>query len=208
MKLVDLKVDGFVNELASDSPAPGGGSVAALCGSLGVALSEMVCHLTVGKKKYEENEAEVIKIRETVSALKGKLLVAIDKDTEAFNGVSAVFSMPKDTDEEKELRKAAMQSALKEATIVPFEVMELCYEGLKAIENAVSITNTNCASDLGVSALTLKTGVQGAYLNVLINISGIKDEAFVTEYKGKIEEVYNNSLKIADKVYDEVLKSL
>ncbi len=208
MKLIDYKVDGFVNETASDSPAPGGGSVSALCGSLGVALSEMVCHLTIGKKKYEENEEQVKEILSKVSVLKDELLVLIDKDTEAFNGVSAVFSMPKETDEEKEARKGAMQNALKEATIVPFSVMEACFKGLQAIENAVSITNTNCASDLGVSALTLKTGVQGAWLNVLINVSGIKDESFVNEYKTKGQNILDESVKLSDKLFDDILKSL
>ncbi len=208
MKLIDFKVDGFVNETASDSPAPGGGSVSALCGSLGVALSEMVCHLTIGKKKYAEFDEETTKIRDKVSKLKDELLVAIDKDTEAFNGVSAVFSMPKETDEEKAKRKETMQEALKNATLVPFSVMELCLEGLKTIENAVSITNTNCASDLGVAALTLKTGTQGAYLNVLINVSGISDEVFVAEYKQKSESVLKESVRIADALYNEILKSL
>ncbi len=208
MKLIDLKVDGFVNETASDSPAPGGGSVSALCGSLGVALSEMVCHLTIGKKKYAEFDEQTTVIRDKVASLKDELLVAIDKDTEAFNGVSDVFSMPKDTDEEKAARKAAMQLALKNATVVPFSVMELCLEGLKAIENAVAITNTNCASDLGVAALTLKTGTQGAYLNVLINVSGITDEAFANEYKEKSQKVLNESVRIADALYNEILKSL
>lgn len=208
MNLVDLKVNGFVNELASDSPAPGGGSVSALCGSLGVALSEMVCHLTIGKKKYEENEEQVKVILNTVSSLKGELLDLIDKDTEAFNGVSAVFSMPKETEEEKSARKEAMQEALKNATLVPYNVMEVCFTGLRAIEKAQGITNINCASDLGVSALTLKTGVQGAYLNVLINIGGIKDEKFANEYKANSLEIFTESVRIADNLFDDILKSL
>ncbi len=208
MKLIDLKVEQFVNETASDSPAPGGGSVSALCGSLGVALSEMVCHLTIGKKKYEENENQVKEILFNVNILKEQLLLLIDKDTEAFNGVSAVFSMPKETDEEKEARKEAMQKALKQATVVPFTVMETCFRGLKTIEDAVTITNTNCASDLGVSALTLKTGVQGAWLNVLINVSGIKDETFVNDYKTKGQTILDDTVKLADKIFDDILKSL
>lgn len=208
LKLVDLKVDEFINELASDRPAPGGGSVSALCGSLGASLSEMVCGLTVGRKKYEEHEQEVQEILKKVSVLKTELLLAVDKDTEAYNGVSDVFSMPKDTDLEKQARKDAMQKALKQATIVPYSVMELCLDGLRAIENALSVTNVNCASDLGVGALTLKTGAQGAYLNVLINVTGINDVDFVNEYKEKTEIAYSEAIKIADKIYNDILKSM
>lgn len=123
-----------------------------------------------------------------------KLTAAIDRDTEAFDGVSAVFAMPKSTDEEKAARKEAMQKALKEATLVPYETMELCLQSLKVVKLGVGKTNTSAASDLGVASLNLKSAVQGAWLNVLINLAGIKDEAFVTEYKSKGEAILAEAL--------------
>ena len=109
--------------------------------------------------------------------------------------------MPKNTDEEKAARKEAMQKALKEATLVPYSIMELCLESLKVTEMGLGCTNTNAASDLGVASLNLKSAVQGAWLNVLINLGGIRDEAFVNEYKAKGEAILAEALPLADKIY-------
>ena len=136
------------------------------------------------------------------------LVNGIDRDTEAFDGVSAVFAMPKSTDEEKAARKEAMQKALKEATLVPYSIMELCLESLTVVEMGLGCTNTNAASDLGVASLNLKSAAQGAWLNVLINLGGIRDEAFVNEYRTKGEEILQKALPLADKIYNEILQSL
>ena len=202
MKLTEMKVNDFIDLLASDAPAPGGGSASALAGAMGVGLSKMVAALTTGKAKYAEHEDTVQEILSKAGALTEKLTAAIDRDTEAFDGVSAVFAMPKGTDEEKAARKEAMQKALKEATLVPYETMELCLQSLNGK------TNTSAASDLGVASLNLKSAVQGAWLNVLINLSGIKDEAFVTEYKSKGEAILAEALPLADEIYNDILKSL
>ena len=116
--------------------------------------------------------------------------------------------MPKSTDEEKAARKEAMQKALKEATLVPYETMELCLQSLKVVKIGVGKTNTSAASDLGVASLNLKSAVQGAWLNVLINLAGIKDEAFVAEYKSKGEAILAEALPLADEIYNDILKSL
>ena len=208
MKLTEMKVNDFIDLLASDAPAPGGGSASALAGPMGVGLSKMVAALTTGKAKYAEHEDTVQEILSKAGALTEKLTAAIDRDTEAFDGVSAVFAMPKSTDEEKAARKEAMQKALKEATLVPYETMELCLQSLKVVKLGVGKTNTSAASDLGVASLNLKSAVQGAWLNVLINLAGIKDEAFVAEYKSKGEAILAEALPLADEIYNDILKSL
>ena len=202
MKLTDMQVKEFINVLASDAPAPGGGSASALAGAMGVGLAKMVASLTLGKAKYAE-QLHIPYVLHT-----GQLTAGIDRDTEAFDGVSAVFAMPKNTDEEKAARKEAMQKALKEATLVPYSIMELCLESLKVTEMGLGCTNTNAASDLGVASLNLKSAVQGAWLNVLINLGGIRDEAFVNEYKAKGEAILAEALPLADKIYNEILASL
>ncbi|EUJ33159.1 formiminotetrahydrofolate cyclodeaminase [Listeria floridensis FSL S10-1187] len=136
-----------------------------------------------------------------------ELLKAIDKDTEAFNQVSAVFSMPKETDADKEARKTAMQKALKQAAEAPYEIMVLASEAIGITEKAVGKSNVNAASDLGVAALNLKSGLQGAWLNVLINLSGIKDEAYVEKYKNDGEKLLADSCDKADQIYQAILKN-
>lgn len=208
MKLIDMQVKEFIDVLTSDAPAPGGGSASALAGAMGAGLAKMVSSLTLGKKKYAEFEEIVQKIYDLAGPLKDDMVAGIDRDTEAFDGVSAVFSMPKDTDEEKAARKEAMQKALKEATLVPFHLMQLCLEALKVAEMGVGHTNTNAASDLGVASLNLKSAVQGAWLNVLINIAGIRDEEFVKEYREKGQAILDEALPLADKIYNAILTSL
>ena len=208
MKLTELKVHEFVDLVSSNSPAPGGGSVAALAAANGAALLGMVARLTVGKKKYAAHEEIISEVLSGADELKQKLVALIDTDTEAFNKVSAVFSMPKETDEEKAARQQAMQDALKSAAEVPFEVMENCVEALKITFNAVGKSNTNAASDLGVAALGLGAGVKGAWLNVKINLSGIKDEAYVAEMTKKGESLLGSADNLATKIYESILEEL
>lgn len=206
MKLIDLKITEFMSKLGSDEPAPGGGSASALAASMGAALVIMVAELTIGKKKYAAYDDEMKEVLHDAKKVHEALLLAIDKDTEAFNQVSAVFSMPKETDEDKAKRREAMQVALKGAAICPYEIMEEIAAGLKVTARAIGKSNVNAASDLGVAALNLKSGIQGAWLNVLINLSGIKDEAFVAEYRQKGEKLLTESCPLADKIYEDILK--
>jgi len=206
--LTQLKVNEFVNLIASDSPAPGGGSVAAITAAQGIALTKMVALLTIGKKKYAEHDALMREISAKAEELTTELVEYVNKDTEAYNGVSAVFAMPKATEVEKAARSAAMQKALKAAAIVPFKIMECCLEALKITEKAVGKSNTNAASDLGVAALNLGAGVMGAWLNVKINLSSIKDETFVSEYAQKGEAVHKEAYEISAKVYEAILEAV
>ena len=208
MKLADQTVTSFVDLMASDAPAPGGGSAAALEGALGTALTAMVCALTQGKKKYAEYADLTAEVGEKAQMLKAQYVDVIDRDTEAFNAVSAVFAMPKDTDEEKAARSAAMQEALKGCTETPFEMMELAAKALELTDSVVGRSNLSAASDLGCAALSLKAAIQGAWLNVLINIGGLKDQAFAEQYRSEGETLLKKALPLADSIYAKVLNSL
>lgn len=208
MKLVEMQINDFIAVLGSDTPAPGGGSASALAAAQGIALTKMVTELTIGKKKYAEFEDEIELLQKKAKSLQEGLLRAIDEDTEAFNQVSAVFGLPKTTEEEKKARREAMQSALKGATVTPFSMMEKIVDALKVTQAAVGKSNTNAASDLGVAALNLKAALQGAWLNVLINLASIKDEMFVRQYRKAGESLVEEGSKIADATYQQILESL
>ncbi len=206
MKLVEMTVSQFADVMASDAPAPGGGSASALNGAIGAGLAAMVCALTVGKKKYVEFEGLAKETEEKALALKDKFVTIIDTDTEAFNAVSAVFTMPKDTDEEKAARKAAMLEALKGCTVSPYQMMELAAEALELVSALVGKSNATAASDLGCAALNLKSAIQGAWLNVCININGMADQAFADEYRAKGQALLDKALPMADAAYAAILE--
>ena len=208
MKLAEMQVAQFVDVMASDAPAPGGGSASALEGAVGAALTAMVCALTIGKKKYADVQDLAAESMEKANDLKARFVDVMDRDTEAFNAVSAVFAMPKETDVEKAARKAAMQEALKGCTKTPFEMMQLACETLELTRSLVGRLNASAASDLGCSALSLRAAIQGAWLNVLINISGIADEAFAAEYRKNGEALLAKALPLADEIYEEILKTM
>lgn len=208
MKLTEMTVTAFNDILASDAPAPGGGSAAALEGAVGVALTNMVANLTVGKKKYAEYHDLMDNLIKKAADLRTQFIETIDRDTESFNCVSAVFSMPKDTDEEKTIRKEAMQEALKTCTYTPYDIMKFALAGLELTKEALGKSNSSAASDLGVAALSLKSSVQGAWLNILINIAGIEDEVFANEYREKGNAILLKALPLADEIYEAVLKEL
>jgi len=215
--LVNLTVKDFVDELASDSPAPGGGSVAALCGSLAAGLASMVGNLTTGKYKfknseeraaYKENEARMLTMAWEAQQMKKQLIEAIDKDTEAFNNYMAALKLPKKTDNEKKVRSEAVQKAIKNATLVPLHTMKLCWEVIVLAETAAKYGNQNAVSDAGVSAITALTGVKGAYLNVRINLPGVKDEEFKKNILEQAENILKQSIELAEKVEKNVLEKL
>ena len=208
MKLAELKTAEFVDLLASDAPAPGGGSAAALEGALGAALTAMVCGLTVGKKKYAEFQELAEEAQKKATDLKVRFVDVMDRDTEAFNVVSAAFGMPKETDEEKAARSAAIQKGLEGCTKTPFEMMELAAETLELTASILGKSNDSAASDLGVSALSLRAAVQGAWLNVLINIGSLKNKELAADYQAKGEALLAKALPLADQIYDTVVKSM
>lgn len=177
--LRDLSVKDFIYETASDSPAPGGGSVAALSAASAAALIEMVANLTIGKKGYEAVSSEMEEIKKTAASYKEKFVNYIDEDSNSFNEIMAAFRMPKDTDEQKAARSAKIQSGYKAAATVPFNVGKDAYELLALAEKVIDKGNKNAVTDGAVAAMQARTAVHGAFYNVKINIGSIKDEAFV-----------------------------
>jgi len=187
--LTTKTVNEFLDEVASSSPAPGGGSVSALAGSLGAALTSMVCRLTIGKKKYVDVQAEMESVLKKSEELRTKLTSVIDEDTEAFNKVMAAFGMPKEADDQKVARNKAIQEATKSATLVPLKLMELCEEGVGFARIVAEKGNKNSLSDAGVSLLLLQAAAQGAALNVRINLAGLEDKKFHDEAYEKVVNV-------------------
>lgn len=208
MKLVDLTVNDYLDVLKSDAPAPGGGSVSALAGAQGVGLFMMVCDLTIGKEKYADYQELCVKAKTEGTKLYKALVEAIDKDTEAFNLVSAAFKMPKNTDEEKKVRSHAIAEGTLVATEVPFSVMEVAYEGLQMAKTLAGKSNPNAASDLGVAGLNLMSCIKGAWLNVKINLPGVKDEAKAKAFDENGTKIIEEAEEIANALYASILQSL
>ena len=208
MELSELTVRSFANLLGSDAPAPGGGSAAALAGSLGAALSAMVSALTLGRKKYAEYQELAQLGFDRASELKEAFLDAMERDTEVFNSFSAAMGLPKETPEEKAARSAAMQNALVQCIESPLHMMELAFEAMKLTQELLGKTNSNALSDLGVAALMLGTAVQGAWLNVLINLGSLKDEDAARTYHTKGETLLNDTIIISEQVYHKVAQAL
>lgn len=207
MKLSGMTVSEFSALLASEAPAPGGGSAAALCGALGSALTAMVGCLTQGKKKYEACAPFAAEVEEKVNVLRGELLSVMDRDTEAFLRVSAAFALPKEMSAEKAARSAAIQTALQGCTETPMEMMRLCAEALALTEALLTKGfNDSAASDLGVAALALKAAIQGAWLNVLINLGSIRDADFCASCRAEGEALLARALPLADEIHARVLR--
>jgi methenyltetrahydrofolate cyclohydrolase len=177
--LMKKTVSAFLDELSSSSPAPGGGSVAALSGALGAALTTMVCNLTLGKKKYADVEEEITGVKTEAEKLRTMFMDLVDRDTLAFNKVMEAFGLPRDGEAQQALRLAAIQAATKEATLVPLEVMKHCIDAMALAQQVASSGNSNSVSDAGVSAQMLNAACEGAALNVKINLSSLADSDFV-----------------------------
>ena len=188
-KLVEMSILEFLDELGSDSPAPGGGSVAALSGALAAALGEMVCNLTIGKEKYADVEDEIKNILRGCKKIREELIELIDKDTQAFNEVMKAFKLPKENEEQIEIRRKAIQDAFKNAALVPFETAKKSFEVLKLAKIIAEKGNKNSITDSGVSALLACSAVKAAIYNVRINLSSIKDEHFVNDLNSQIKKL-------------------
>lgn len=189
-KLVSMNLRAFADETASESPAPGGGSIAAYIGSLGVSLATMVANLSSHKKGWDERWEEFSEWAEKGQKIKDELLRLVDADTAAFNKIMTALALPKANEEEKRIRMDAIQSATKFAIEIPFKVMEKSYESLELIKAMAEHGNPNSVSDAGVGALCVRSAVMGAFMNVRINANGFEDKVFVNDIinKGKIIE--------------------
>lgn len=191
--LVSMTIDRFVDEVSSNSPAPGGGSVAALAGSLGAALAAMVANLTVGKAGYESAWASSSALAERAQGIKAALLAAVDDDTRAFDDVLAAMRLPKATDAEKRTRSDAIAAAYEKATAVPLATARLCLQAIELAEEAARTGNRNSASDAGVGALLAKAGLESALLNVRINLPSVREGAFKATTLKEIADLQSRS---------------
>jgi len=188
-KLATMQIDTFLNELASSSPAPGGGSIAALSGALGIALTSMVCNLTIGKEKYKKHEKEIKETLKKSEKLRKELTKLIDEDANAFNDVIKAFKMPKETEEQKTKRSKAIQESYKKAASVPLKTAETCEKILNLSQIVAEKGNKNSITDVAVSAIMAEAAIKSAILNVEINLGSIKDEKYVKETQEKIKKI-------------------
>ena len=186
MKLVEQRVIDFVAATASKEPTPGGGAIAALTAATGAALAEMVANLTFGKKGYEEIQDEMEELQAKAEAIRKRMLELSQADADVFNIFMNALGLPKNTDEEKAARTAAIQQAYKDAAMVPFEIGELANQIFDLAELASRKGNQNLITDGIIAAINARAAVKSAFLNVRINLSGIKDESFVAELTSKM----------------------
>lgn len=187
--LIDKKVSNFLDELASNSPTPGGGSVAALAGALGAALISMVGNLTVGKKKYEDIEEDIKKIISSSEKLRYELSQLMEEDVKAFNNFMATYKMPKETEDEKKMRTKKIQEALVEAARIPLKTAYKCLDIMILSQEAAEKGNINVISDAGVAVLMAEAALESAILNVKINLKMIGDEKVRIELSSSMKEI-------------------
>lgn len=195
-KLVRMTLSDFADETASESPAPGGGSIAAYVGALGISLATMVANLSSHKKGWDDRWEEFSNWAEKGEILKSELLRLVDADTKAFNEIMTAFGLPKSTDEEKVVRLKAIQDATKLAIEIPFKVMQTAYASMEIIKAMAEIGNPNSVSDAGVGALCARSAVMGAFMNVRINAAGYDDKGYVTDILNKGREIENKTIAL------------
>ncbi len=210
--LIERTAKNFVMDVASDSPTPGGGSVSALVGSLGSALTSMVGHLTIDKKAYEavpdDKKKEMEEEFKKINDLTNDLLKLVDEDSTAFDDVMQAFKLPKDSDEEKKARSMAIQSGYKKALEVPLRSGETCYKVLCHQEVFAQYGNIGAITDVGVGTLLAYAALEGSLFNVTINLKSIKDEEYKAKIEKRVEELILDGKKLRDSLLDTVYTRL
>ena len=189
MALADLSIKEFLAKTASNSPVPGGGSIAALSAAIAASLSEMVAHLTIGKKGYEALEEEMQEIAKDAFQYRERLIRYIDKDSNAYNDVMAAFKLPKATEQERNNREGAIQEALINATLVPLDVARDAFKIIELAGKVVKQGNKNAVTDAAVAVMMARTAALSALYNVKINLASIKDTNFVEEIREEIKHM-------------------
>ncbi|MGB1093257.1 MAG: glutamate formimidoyltransferase [Bacteroidia bacterium] len=207
-RLVNMSVKNFALETASDSPAPGGGSIAALAGSLGAALGTMVANLSAAKRGWEDRVSEFSPWAEEGQKHTAKLTALVDEDTRAFDSIMAAIGLPKDTSEQKDERKKAIEKASKYATEVPFKTMQAAYECLPLLREMAEKGNPNSLSDVGVGAICIKTAVRGAWFNVLINAKDLGDRTWAENMVNKAEALLKKNHQECDEIANSIEQRL
>ena len=204
--LVNMTLSDFTNETASESPTPGGGSISAYCGAIGVALGTMVANLSSHKRGWDDRWEEFSNWAEKGVTYQNKLLQLVDEDTNAFNKIMEAFRLPKDTDSDKELREKAIQESTKYAILTPFKVMETAFASMEVMKAMAEIGNPNSVTDAGVGALCSRTAVVGAFLNVKINCSDCGDKKFVQDILKKGQKLVDQTC-LEESIIMEIVNS-
>lgn len=198
----------YLDELSSNSPTPGGGNVAALCGVLSSSLGMMVCNLTIGKKKYLNVEEEVKNLVALFGEYKEVFVKLANQDNEAFDKVMEAFKLPKDSDEEKQIRSEEIEKATFGAALIPTEVIDRCNQLVGNLVRISEIGNQNSLSDVGVALSIINTACEGAYLNVVINCSSLNDKQKATELLSNSNQKYISVKETVNNKISEIIKSL
>jgi len=206
--LISLKTAELIHEVSRETPAPGGGSIAALAGSLGAALASMVSNLTIGKKDYEKVWQELTKLADQSQKIKDQLLIAVDDDTDAFNDYMEARRLPQNTAEQKRVRNEAIENGLKQAVRVPLGTAQLSLDALKIAKRVVEIGNVNSITDAGVGVQIAFTGVRGGIFNVLINLPQIKDRKFIEEMKKTCELMEKEAEVLLNETMNQVREAI
>ena len=207
-RLVNLSVTDFIDLLSTDAPAPGGGSVAALCAAMSGALSAMVANLTVGKKDYLDVQDDVLEIAPLAQDIKLRALNGIDADTDAFNLLMDAMRLPRKSDEEIEIRNAAIEAATQHAILTPLATMKVSLDALHMAERIGKVGNTNALSDAGVAGLTALAAAKAAYYNIRINMPGVTDETFKKDTMQQADQILKECEEIAAKLDKTIMEKL
>lgn len=202
LQMSELTIRDYVEALAGDAPAPGGGSAAALAGALAAASGRMVGSFTVGKKKYADVEGEIREHLTAIDTVRAEMLGLVQEDVTAFSAVSAAYAMPRDTDEQKAARSAAIQEALRAAADVPLRLARACAELSRHLPVLLAKGNQNLVSDVGVAAKLCEAACECAWLNVEVNLAWLKDAQFVAETREETEELLAEVRRICREVWD------
>ena len=205
---LEKSIQNYLDELSSNSPTPGGGNVAALCGVLASSLGIMVCNLTIGKKKYLDFETEAFRIKESLASLKNDFLMLAKRDNEAFDRVMEAFKLPKDNETQINFRNEKIQNGTWEAAIVPGEVIRKCNEVLPLIKIISERGNQNSLSDAGVAASLISSSAEGAYLNVLINCSILSNQVTAGEFLKTNEIIFNEVKEKSATIISSIIKKI
>ncbi len=209
---IEKSLKEYIANTSSGDPTPGGGSVAALVGSLGSALINMVSNLTVGKKAYEDLEEDIkesiLSNTKEIERLTNELAAIVDEDTKAFDGVMVAFKMPKETEEEKKIRSQAIQDGYKIALEVPLRCGQKCLEVLKLQDVFANYGNVNAITDVGVGTLLAYAGLEGALFNVTINLASIKDQEFKSLTEGKVDKLLEEGKELKESLLKIVYERL
>jgi formiminotetrahydrofolate cyclodeaminase len=208
MSFTKLSCEEFVSVLSSKAPVPGGGGASALVGAIGTALGNMVGSLTVGKKKYASGENDRIELKKRADQLQTDLLRLVERDAEVFEPLSRAYALPKATEEEKAEKQRIMEKALREASVVPLEIMEKCCEAIELQRDFAAKGSSLAISDAGVGVVMCKAALLGASLNVFINTKAMTDRAYAEAVNAKAEAMLDMYAGLADEIYSSVLSRL